>query len=313
MDLSQNGVELDRISRAIWYTYIVVGCVAFVINALCSVSTFGWILGWYLLIGHIVMAWLALQCNSFVICGGMFFSLILQVIDLARHDSYIALFLRCLSMAEGYEIARFAVIVLLNACIILTTIACSRRASFKAIATPYLIESILVIMFINVFLYRNALIANVLGVFMTSCIFAKSSLRCAIAKLILGYLFLTFPYIGNIDSSVLQIENAPVVDISDYVIKHHSKFVIFLINLAYLVVLLVMSSWQRCKIVARDENGFLGSVPTGFGHGASNIPSANGQVKYNGNSETRPNPKTLAENMAKNGGMLAKIPPENNQ
>jgi hypothetical protein len=49
------------------------------------------------------------------------------------------------------------------------------------------------------------------------------------------------------------------------------------------------------------------------GHGASNIPSANGQVKYNGNSETRPNPKALAENMAKNGGMPAKIPPENNQ
>lgn len=72
-------------------------------------------------------------------------------------------------------------------------------------------------------------------------------------------------------------------------------------------------SQKNCDDALKELGKLSHSIQDYYGHGASNIPSANGQVKYNGNSETRPNPKALAENMAKNGGMPAKIPPENNQ
>lgn len=247
MNPSQNVKVLDHPCKAVWFIFLGMVSIAFVINALCSISTFGWILGWYLLIGHLVMAWLASQHNSFIIHGGIFFSLILQVIDFARHETYIALFFRCFSIGEGYEIARFAVIILLSACIILATVACSRGVCFNALATPYLIEIILAIMFTNAVLYKNALIANVLGIFMIICIFTKTTPKLVIAKFMIVCLFLTFPYIGSIDSSILQIENAHIEEISDYVIKFHSKCIIFLTDLAYLICLLAISVWQMRK------------------------------------------------------------------
>ena len=43
-------------------------------------------------------------------------------------------------------------------------------------------------------------------------------------------------------------------------------------------------------------------------HGANDIPNSNGPVKYGGETNTKPNPKTLAENMSDNGGIVIKPP-----
>ena len=42
--------------------------------------------------------------------------------------------------------------------------------------------------------------------------------------------------------------------------------------------------------------------------GANDIPNSNGPVKYGGETNTKPNPKTLAENMSDNGGIVIKPP-----
>ena len=43
-------------------------------------------------------------------------------------------------------------------------------------------------------------------------------------------------------------------------------------------------------------------------HGANDIPNSNGPVKHDGETNTKPNPKTLAENMSDNGGIVIKPP-----
>ena len=236
MDKTHNVLSVNYSGKIVWFVYLCIISIASIVNASCSVSTFGWIFGWYLLIGHLVVAYLALRCNSSIIHGGIFLSLILQVIDFARHDFHVELFFRCFSCGEGYEIARFLVITLLVVSVILATVSCSRGLGFKALTMPYLIESVLSVMFINAFLYQNALIANVLGIFMIACISTKPMKKYVIAKFMIVCLYLTFPYVGNIDSSILQIENMPIVEISDYAIKLHSKHFISLVNLIQLAL-----------------------------------------------------------------------------
>lgn len=240
-------MKSDHPNKSIWILSLGIWGVVFAANALCSVSSFGWILGWYLLIGYLIMYLMALIHDNIVINGGILFSLLLQVIDFARHDFYIVLFFRWFSMGEGYGIARFIVVTLLFIQTILAAIACSRLKCFEKLAAPPLIESVSMLIFINSFLYKNALVANVLGTFMIICIFVRSKSRLAFAKFIIGCLFLTLPYIGYIDSSILQIEGDPMFEISDYVVKLRSNCCIFFIYLAFVTCLLAICLCQRHK------------------------------------------------------------------
>ena len=242
-------MKSDRQSRLLFAVLLASSAFALAVNALLALPPYGWCVGLYLSFGLFVMCLVAVLRAGRFVALGILVALCLQLFNFACYSDFHELFIpfwgRC---SDGeFCLGRFLVVggLFLNA--LLAAAAVARSSGLREIFKPYFFEGVLLILFVNHFLCADALIANVLCVFVLSCFISRMSKAVLSGRVVMSGLLLSFSIPLFATSSMVEADGGQYFQLSfvRYITGNCSPWVVLSIHAAFVLGLTVCALRRR--------------------------------------------------------------------